>query len=136
MRSPAAELRIQAGKEAGFTLIELLMVIVILGILAGIAVVSYVGFNDRSEKTTARSNVRVVVPALTAYYTEHSTYVDATLTALRNQYDLQIDDSAASRYKISGLGDSTYCLQNHIGNWYAWTTGPNEPIDAGTSSHC
>ncbi len=136
MRSSAAGLQIQAEEEAGFTLVELLVVIVVIGVLVGIAVVGYLGFSERASRTTAKSNVRVVVPALTAFYTEHSTYVGATLTALREQYDLQIDDSSASRYKISSLDDRSYCVQNHVGDWYAWTTGPNEPIESGTASHC
>jgi prepilin-type N-terminal cleavage/methylation domain-containing protein len=133
MRSSAAELQIH---EAGFTLVELLVVIVVIGVLTTVAVVSYFGFSERASRTAAQSNVRVVVPALTAFYSEHSTYVGATLTALREQYDLQIDDSSASRYKLSSLGGSSYCVQDHVGDWYAWTTGPNEPIDAGTVSHC
>ena len=123
-------------EEAGFTLVELLVVIVVIGVLITIAVVSYLGFSDRASRTTAQANVRTVVPALTAFYTEHSTYAGATLTTLRETYDLQIDDSAASHYKISDLSGSSYCLQNHVGDWYAWTTGPNAPIDAGTASHC
>jgi general secretion pathway protein G len=126
----------KAGEEAGFTLIELIVVIVVIGVLITIAVVSYLGFSDRANRSAAQANVHSVVPALTAFYTEHSTYSGATLTTLREKYDLQIDDSAASRYKISSLSDSSYCIQNHVGDWYAWTTGPNEPIGAGTASHC
>jgi prepilin-type N-terminal cleavage/methylation domain-containing protein len=133
MRSSAAELQIH---EAGFTLVELLVVIVVIGVLTTVAVVSYFGFSERASRTAAQSNVRVVVPALTAFYSEHSTYVGATLTALREQYDLQIDDTSASRFKLSSLAGSSFCVQNHVGDWYAWTTGLNEPIDAGTASHC
>jgi prepilin-type N-terminal cleavage/methylation domain-containing protein len=136
MRSPAAELSTRAGEEAGFTLIELVVVMIILGILSAIAVVSYVGFSQRASSATAKANVRTVTPALAAFYTENSTYLGATLTELRENYDLQIDDSAASHYKISDQSDSSYCLQNNVGNWYAWTTGPSEPIDAGTVGHC
>ncbi len=117
-------------------MIELLVVIVVIGVLITIAVVSYLGFSDRASRATAQANVRTVVPAMTAFYNEHSTFTGATLTALRKEYDLQIDDSAASRYKISDQSGSSFCLQNHIGDWYAWTTGPNEPIDSGTTSHC
>ena len=137
MRSSAAERRTRhAGEEAGFTLVELLVVIVVIGVLTAIASVSYLGFTGRADSAAAKANVRTVVPAITAYYGEHSTYVGATLTVLRDEYDLQIDDSAASNYKISNLNDSSYCLQNHIGSSYAWTTGPNEPIGSGSISHC
>ncbi len=128
--------RKKAGEEAGFTLVELLVVIVILGVLMAIAVVSYLGFSERASRTVAKANVRTVVPAMAAYYTENSTYVGATLTTLRDSYDLQIDDSAASHYKISDLSDDSYCLQDNVGEWYAWTTGPDEPIDADTAGHC
>jgi prepilin-type N-terminal cleavage/methylation domain-containing protein len=79
MRSSAAELR----NQAGFTLVELLVVIVIIGVLTSIAVVAYLGFTGRADSTAAKANVRTVVPAITAYYGEHSTYVGATLTTLR-----------------------------------------------------
>ena len=116
MRSSAAELSVTAGEEAGFTMVELLVVIVILGILMAIAVLGYFGFSERASRTTAKANVRTVVPALAAFHTENSTYTGATLTVLREQYDLQIDDSSASRYKISNLGDNSFCLQNHVGD--------------------
>ena len=136
MRSSAAELRFHPGEEAGFTLVELLVVIVVIGVLMSIAIVSYVGYSERASRTAAQSNVRIVVPALIAFYGDNSTYLGATLTELREHYDLQIDDSSASRYKISSLGPSSYCVQNHVGDWYAWTTGPDEPIAAGSASHC
>ena len=136
MRSSAAELRINAGEDAGFTLVELLVVIVIVGVLFSIAVASYLGFAERASRTAAKANVRTVIPALTAFHTDHDTFVGVSLAVLRNQYDLQIDDSASSRYSISNLSDSSYCLQNHVGDWFAWTDGPGMPIDAGTASHC
>jgi len=136
MGSSAAERRFHPGEEAGFTLVELLVVMAIIGVLISIAVVAYLGFSDRADSAVARANVRTVVPAMTAYYTEHSTYIGATLVTLHDAYDLDIDASAASRYTISNLSAGTYCIQNHIGDWYAWTTGPDAPINAGNASHC
>jgi len=42
------------------------------------------------------------------------------------------------RFSLQDLepGPDSYCVQNHVGDWYAWTTGPNEPIDGGTEGHC
>lgn len=136
MRRRAADLALPAGQESGFTLVELLAVIVVLGVLTSIAVVSYIGFRDRSSRVAAQANVRTIMPALAAFYTDRGTYVGATLTVLRTQYDLQIDDSVASRYKVSAQTDTSFCAQSQIGDWYAWTTGPAEPIDTSTSAHC
>jgi prepilin-type N-terminal cleavage/methylation domain-containing protein len=136
MRSSAVDLRLRAGKEAGFTLVELLVVMVILGVLASIAIASYTGLRDRSGRSAVESNVRSVIPALEAFHTDRDSYAGATLTVLRTQYDLEIDDSAASNYKISGQTDTSYCVQNHAGDWYAWKAGPAESIGVGSASHC
>ena len=54
--------------EAGFTLIELLMVIVILGVLAGIVVFAVNGINDRGEVAACKAEIKTVEVAEEAYY--------------------------------------------------------------------
>lgn len=44
-------------KQRGFTLIELMLVIVILGILAGVAVTQFTGFSDDAKKTAAQTQI-------------------------------------------------------------------------------
>lgn len=46
-------------KEGGFTLIELLIVIVILGVLAGIAIFALDGFKDDAEGACSGANARI-----------------------------------------------------------------------------
>jgi len=116
--------------------VELLIVMVILGILISLATVVYLGFRDRTDRVVAQSNVRSIIPALSAYYNDESTYVGVSLTILRQKYDLAIDDTAASRYKISNLTNDSFCVSNHIGGWYGWTDGPAKPILADSSDHC
>jgi prepilin-type N-terminal cleavage/methylation domain-containing protein len=54
--------------EGGFTLIELLIVIVILGVLAGIVVFSVRGITDRGEASACKAEVKTVAVAEEAYY--------------------------------------------------------------------
>lgn len=46
-------------KEGGFTLIELLIVIVILGVLAGIAIFALDGFKEDAESACTSANDRI-----------------------------------------------------------------------------
>ena len=61
-------------EESGFTLIELLIVIVILGILAGIVVFSVRGINDRGTASACKSNIKSSQVAVEAYYAQASQY--------------------------------------------------------------
>jgi len=54
--------------ESGFTLIELLMVIVILGVLAGVVVFAVSGINDRGDVAACKSDVKSVEVAVEAQY--------------------------------------------------------------------
>jgi general secretion pathway protein G len=61
-------------KDSGFTLIELLIVIVILGILAGIVVFAVSAFNDRGEKAACKADMKAVEVAVEAYRANQGTY--------------------------------------------------------------
>ena len=52
--------------EGGFTLIELLIVIVILGVLAGIVVFSVRGITDRGDTAACKAEVKTVEVAVEA----------------------------------------------------------------------
>jgi len=54
--------------ESGFSLIELLIVIVILGVLAGIVVFSVQGISDRGTSSACKANAKTVQVAQEAYY--------------------------------------------------------------------
>jgi prepilin-type N-terminal cleavage/methylation domain-containing protein len=64
-------------KQDGFTLIELLIVIVILGILAGIVVFAVSGITDRGLVSACKSDVKTVEVASEAYYAKHGAYASA-----------------------------------------------------------
>ncbi|MER7002912.1 prepilin-type N-terminal cleavage/methylation domain-containing protein [Dactylosporangium sp. NPDC000555] len=67
-------LRAARENESGFTLVELLIVIVILGILAGIVVFAVGAFNDRGEKAACKADKKTVEVAVEAYRAQTGTY--------------------------------------------------------------
>lgn len=56
--------------DKGFTLIELLMVIVILGILAGVVVFAVNGIQDRGAVAACKADVKNVEVAVEAHYAQ------------------------------------------------------------------
>jgi len=62
------EIREARKNESGFTLIELLIVIVILGVLAGIVVFAVSAFNNDGVSASCKSDGKNVEVASEAYY--------------------------------------------------------------------
>ena len=80
--------------EGGFTLIELLIVIVILGVLAGIVVFSVRGITDRGDTAACKSNLKTAEVAVEAYYAKNGAN-PATLADVVPAF-LKSDPSAAT----------------------------------------
>ena len=64
--------------ESGFTLVELLIVIVILGVLAGIVVFAVSGINDNSKDSACKSDKKNVEIATESYYAQNKSYPNGT----------------------------------------------------------
>ncbi|CBL47054.1 General secretion pathway protein G [gamma proteobacterium HdN1] len=71
-------------RVSGFTLIEVMVVVVILGILAGLVVVSVAGNTDKARATAARSDLAAISQALDLYKLDNFNYptTDQGLEAL------------------------------------------------------
>jgi len=68
------KLRQRARDEKGFTLIELLVVILIIGILAAIAIPSFLSQKDKANDASAKSYVRNMQTAEETYFTDNNAY--------------------------------------------------------------
>lgn len=110
--------RLRAAKEneSGFTLIELLIVIIILGVLAGIVVFSVSFIQSRGEKAACQTDAKNVEVAVEAYF------------AAKGTYPTDIDDDTHSATTLIGAGvlkdappdtDGIVYHQLDGGGWYS-----------------
>src|SRR5438046_2171848 len=63
-------LRSRLHGEGGFTLIELLVVILIIGILAAIAIPSFLNQKSKANDASTKSQARTAQTAMETYYTD------------------------------------------------------------------
>src|SRR5713226_10331650 len=71
-----------ARDERGFTLIELMVVVLIIAILIGIAIPTFLGARQRAQDRAAEASLRNSLTAAKTIFTDAETYVTATDTAL------------------------------------------------------
>ena len=118
-------------KMRGFTLVELLIVLLILGILIGLAVPRYLTALEKSKETTFCSNVRSIISAIETYRMNEGTqkYPDSdTLTTTiiksasyfsqppKNPYTGEVMEPATSTAVIGSFtytGSSDYIIKTN-----------------------
>ena len=69
-------MRFSKRRRAGFSLIEIMIVIVIIGLLAGLVTVATTGYIERAKRQRARSDLATYSGAVDAFYLAHGYYPD------------------------------------------------------------
>ena len=74
-------------RRSGFTLLELIVVIIVLGLLAGIVAPQIIGRLSDAKSTTARTQIELLSVALDGYRLDNGSYptTDQGLAALRDR---------------------------------------------------
>jgi type IV pilus assembly protein PilA len=95
-------LRQRSKDEGGFTLIELLVVVLIIGILAAIAIPSFLNQKSKAQDSAAKTQVTTLQTAMETYATDNNgSYEGATLAKLQ-AIEPTLNDKATAEAQAVG----------------------------------
>jgi type IV pilus assembly protein PilA len=87
-------LRQRSKDEGGFTLIELLVVILIIGILAAIAIPSFLNQKGKASDASAKELARTAETTTETYATDHAGNYEGLSVAVLHEYEPTVQTAA------------------------------------------
>jgi type IV pilus assembly protein PilA len=102
-------------EERGFTLIEVLIVIVVIGILAAIAIPTFLGKRQNADDVDAKSNARNLVTYMDDCYTSKEDFTKCATQADSEANDLpwgsapgqvEVTDTTKTSYTVKAVSNA------------------------------
>jgi type IV pilus assembly protein PilA len=101
-------------REDGFTLVELLIVVLICGMLAALAIPSFISQTSKATDAKAKTNLVSAQQAMETYFTDHNTYATANMNSASDPHSLVAIEASldeAPKPFISSQTSDSYTLR-------------------------
>jgi prepilin-type N-terminal cleavage/methylation domain-containing protein len=122
------------GTTRGFTIVELLIVIVVIGIMATITILSYVGIQDRAKAAGIQADIKNTATQLKIDYVNTGAY-PATLSLANNGNGIKAGSTTYQYTVNNGVSPATFCLTGVNGTSAYMISEDGSPTNGLCSGH-
>ncbi len=106
--------------RSGFTMVELMAVLIILGLLAGVVVKSFVGQVDKAKVASTKASLKILASAINEYHMDTGRWPDES----EGLYVLIEPPSDVTNWPIGGYLETTEIPPDGWGNEFVYEQYP------------